>query len=81
MYVEDDHRREAEEQFEGPSGQFISSLNIKFTISYAQESNLQRAEELTVRTNQLNASGKHTIMRSYIISKVGFSYAFRLRAF
>ncbi|UPV79858.1 HAD-IIIC family phosphatase [Bacillus rugosus] len=58
MYLEDDRRKEDEEQFEGPSEQFLATLNMKFTISHAQESDLQRAEELTVRTNQLNASGK-----------------------
>lgn len=31
---------------------------MKFVISEAGEQDLQRAEELTVRTNQLNASGK-----------------------
>lgn len=31
---------------------------MKFTIYPAQEEDLQRAEELTVRTNQLNATGR-----------------------
>jgi predicted enzyme involved in methoxymalonyl-ACP biosynthesis len=30
---------------------------MTLTISYAKEEDLQRAEELTVRTNQLNATG------------------------
>lgn len=58
MYLEDDRRKEEEERFEGPSEQFLASLNMKFSITHAEERDLQRAEELTVRTNQLNASGK-----------------------
>lgn len=57
MYQADSIRKQAEEQYEGPSEQFLASLGMKFVIYEAAEEDLQRAEELTVRTNQLNATG------------------------
>lgn len=57
MYLSDITRNKAEENFEGPQEQFLSSLNMVFTISNAKESDLQRVEELTVRTHQLNTTG------------------------
>lgn len=58
MYLEADQRQQEEEKYEGPPEKFLASLHMKFVISEAGEQDLQRAEELTVRTNQLNASGK-----------------------
>ncbi|RAS72816.1 HAD-IIIC family phosphatase [Priestia endophytica] len=58
MYIEADKRQQEEEKYEGPPEKFLASLDMKFVISEAEEQDLQRAEELTVRTNQLNASGK-----------------------
>jgi FkbH-like protein len=57
MYRADIERKRAEDEFVGPSEEFLMSLNMKFTIATAQEDDLQRAEELTVRTNQLNTTG------------------------
>lgn len=57
MYQADIKRQNAEEQFVGPQEEFLASLNMKFVIAVAQEDDLQRAEELTVRTNQLNTTG------------------------
>lgn len=57
MYVEDQNRQAAEAAYEGPTVKFLESLAMKFTISRAREEDLQRAEELTVRTNQLNSTG------------------------
>jgi FkbH-like protein len=57
MYLSDIERNKQEENFEGPQEQFLSSLNMVFTISDAKESDLQRAEELTIRTHQLNTTG------------------------
>lgn len=51
-------RQEEEERFEGPREAFLASLGMKLHIAYAEEADLQRAEELTVRTNQLNATGR-----------------------
>lgn len=57
MYQADIERKRAEEEFVGPQEEFLASLGMKFTIAAAQEDDLQRAEELTVRTNQLNTTG------------------------
>jgi FkbH-like protein len=57
MYVKDMARSKAEEEFVGPAEAFLASLNMALTIFPAQADDLKRAEELTVRTNQLNATG------------------------
>ncbi|SFS02504.1 HAD-IIIC family phosphatase [Anaeromicropila populeti] len=57
MYQDDYIRKQAEKEYKGPSNAFLATLNMKFTISEAGEEDLKRAEELTVRTNQLNATG------------------------
>ena len=51
-------RNKEEEEFRGPKEEFLASLNMKFIITEATEEDLMRAEELTVRTNQLNATGR-----------------------
>lgn len=58
MYLEDFRRKSDEEKYVGPSEKFLSSLKMKFFISEAKEEDLKRAEELTIRTNQLNATGR-----------------------
>lgn len=57
MYLSDISRKRAEESFAGPEGDFLASLDMDLTIASADEQDLARAEELTVRTNQLNATG------------------------
>jgi FkbH-like protein len=57
MYQSDRQRREAEKSFLGPNEAFLATLEMVFTIQQAQEEDLQRAEELTVRTHQLNTTG------------------------
>ncbi|RPI76083.1 MAG: HAD-IIIC family phosphatase [Desulfobacteraceae bacterium] len=57
MYLHDMERKKAEECFDGPAESFLASLKMKFTISKADKEDLKRAEELTVRTNQLNTTG------------------------
>ena len=57
MYRADIERNAAEEDYEGPDEDFLASLGMKFSIALAQKEDLQRAEELTVRTNQLNSTG------------------------
>ena len=57
MYISDIDRKKAEEEFIGPQDEFLATLDMHFTISAAKEEDLQRAEELTVRTNQLNTTG------------------------
>lgn len=57
MYLTDIERKNAEDEFEGSNEAFLSTLNMVFTIKHADEADLQRAEELTMRTNQLNTTG------------------------
>ncbi|MCK4765141.1 MAG: HAD-IIIC family phosphatase [Candidatus Aminicenantes bacterium] len=57
MYLDDIKRKVEEEDYEGPQEEFLASLNMHFVIHDAKEEDLKRAEELTVRTNQLNATG------------------------
>ncbi|NJD01337.1 MAG: HAD-IIIC family phosphatase [Ruminiclostridium sp.] len=57
MYISDIKRNKVEESFEGTQEEFLKSLNMVFTISPVGDGDLQRAEELTVRTHQLNATG------------------------
>jgi FkbH-like protein len=58
MYRSQLRRDELAEQFTGTSEDFLASLQMRFTIARAQQEDLQRAEELTVRTNQLNSTGR-----------------------
>ena len=57
MYISDIERKSAEKEFVGTSDEFLATLKMNFTISSAKEEDLQRAEELTLRTNQLNTTG------------------------
>ncbi len=57
MYRFDIERQQAQETFEGPDEAFLASLEMKLTITPARQEDLQRAEELTERTNQLNSTG------------------------
>ena len=53
-------RREAErESFTGPDEEFLRSLDLVMTIKRADEEDLSRVEELTLRTSQMNATGVH----------------------
>ncbi len=58
LYQADEVRNRIEANFSDPKESFLSSLNMEFTISEASENDLQRAVELTERTNQLNSTGK-----------------------
>jgi len=57
LYFENMERERDEEAFEGPPEKFLKSLDMTLYISEAEEKDLKRAEELTVRSNQLNATG------------------------
>jgi FkbH-like protein len=57
MYRSAIERTAVEETFTGNNEEFLATLGMVFTISEAGEDDLQRAEELTVRTNQLNSTG------------------------
>jgi FkbH-like protein len=59
LMVQQDHARtRAEQEFVGPHEQFLQSLGMRMEIRRARREDLRRAEELTVRTNQLNATGR-----------------------
>lgn len=58
MYLEDMKRVQDEGEYKGPKEEFLAGLNMEFIITEAREEDLKRAEELTVRTNQLNATGR-----------------------
>lgn len=64
MYLDDIVRRKEGEAFVGPKESFLRQLNMVFEISEAQEADLVRAEELTYRTNQLNATGEKYTLES-----------------
>jgi O-antigen ligase len=58
MYRGQIARDELEKDFVGTNHEFLASLGMHFTIETAKQADLQRAEELTVRTNQLNSTGR-----------------------
>lgn len=58
MYLSDIERRKGEEEFAGPKEEFLATLGMSVRIAPARTSDLRRAEELTVRTNQLNSTGQ-----------------------
>lgn len=58
MYRGQIARDELEKDFVGTNHEFLASLDMFFTIETAKQADLQRAEELTVRTNQLNSTGR-----------------------
>jgi methoxymalonate biosynthesis protein len=52
--------RDAErESYAGPDEEFLRSLDLVMTIKRADEEDLSRVEELTLRTSQMNATGVH----------------------
>jgi FkbH-like protein len=57
MYLSDIQRNAEEGSFTGPKEAFLTTLDMVLTIAPAHEEDLQRAEELTVRTHQLNTTG------------------------
>ncbi|HXO22214.1 MAG TPA: HAD-IIIC family phosphatase [Thermoanaerobaculia bacterium] len=57
MYQADIKRNRVETDYVGPQEEFLASLGMIFTVAPAKEEDLKRAEELTVRTHQLNTTG------------------------
>lgn len=57
MYLEDIARKRDETDFSGTPEEFLSTLGMTFGISAARPDDLVRAEELAMRTNQLNSTG------------------------
>ena len=50
-------RKNAQKTYAGPNENFFSTLELELTISGLHEGDLQRAEELTIRTHQMNTTG------------------------
>jgi FkbH-like protein len=57
MYLGDLERSRREAEFNGPTVEFLATLGMVFAIGPAGAGDLERAEELTVRTHQLNSTG------------------------
>ena len=57
LYMTDQSRAKAEENFSGPTEAFLATLDMRFTIAPVADGDLQRAVDLTERTHQLNATG------------------------
>ncbi|WP_433654426.1 HAD-IIIC family phosphatase [Nocardia sp. CA-128927] len=57
MYRASIERSTAEEHFSGTNEEFLATLGMRFRISPAGAADIGRAEELVVRTNQLNSTG------------------------
>lgn len=57
LYQNDIKRKEVEERFEGTQEEFLESLHMVMSYKKAGIDDLQRVEELTVRTHQLNSTG------------------------
>jgi len=51
-------RRESAETFAGTDAEFLAGLGLVMTVRRAGEADLDRAYELTVRTHQLNTTGR-----------------------
>jgi FkbH-like protein len=71
MYRESAQRQQAEERFDGQRRSFLASLDMHLVIAPAREDDLDRAHELVLRTNQLNATGAvYSVdeLRSFIAS-------------
>lgn len=58
MYQADIERSEAESRFIGSRETFLQTLGMRMSIAPALEHDLARAEELTLRANQLNTTGR-----------------------
>ena len=57
MYRADLERQSAEEAFTGDADEFLATLHMQMDICPVTEQELQRVEELTIRTHQLNSTG------------------------
>ncbi|WP_026906951.1 HAD-IIIC family phosphatase [Paucisalibacillus globulus] len=70
IYMDDIRRNEDESRFDGPNEEFLKTLHMKLTLSDATFDDLERARELTLRTNQLNATGyTYSIEELYAFTK------------
>jgi methoxymalonate biosynthesis protein len=59
MYQAGFRRSAAQADFTGSGEDFLRSLDLRMTVARADEADLARVEELTLRTSQMNATGVH----------------------
>ena len=59
MYQAAARRDQYRNDFQGPDDAFLRSLDLRLRIERAAPEDLARAEELTLRTSQMNATGIH----------------------
>ncbi|MEQ4304219.1 amino acid adenylation domain-containing protein [Plantactinospora sp. B6F1] len=59
MYQAGFARDAARAEFGGPDEEFLRTLDLRMWIRRADKEDLARAEELTLRTSQMNATGVH----------------------
>jgi FkbH-like protein len=57
LYLLDLARAKAEKEFTGSSEEYLATLSMVIRICSARKEDLERAEELTIRTHQLNTTG------------------------
>ncbi|MFD1935537.1 HAD-IIIC family phosphatase [Nonomuraea mangrovi] len=58
LYRREAERRRAKESYTGPPAEFLATLGLELAVRRADEHDLVRASELTVRTHQLNTTGR-----------------------
>ncbi|MFH8791976.1 HAD-IIIC family phosphatase [Streptomyces sp. NPDC017941] len=58
LYRTERRRKDAETEHTGPPAEFLASLDLVLTVRRATGADLARAHELTVRTHQLNTTGR-----------------------
>ncbi len=58
LYQEDMRRQDAEQSFSDTAEAFLATLDLRMNIQRATPADLDRAEELVQRTNQLNSTGR-----------------------
>jgi methoxymalonate biosynthesis protein len=59
MYQANTRRTVEKDSFNGPDEDFLRSLDLVMAIKRADQDDLSRVEELTLRTSQMNATGVH----------------------
>lgn len=59
MYQANLRRKAEKDSFTGPDEEFLRSLDLRMVIKRADDEDLSRVEELTLRTSQMNATGVH----------------------
>lgn len=72
LYQNDIVRNSIEKDFTGTKEEFLRTLGMVLKIEEAQEEDLKRVEELTVRTHQLNSTGyvySYNELRNFIASE------------